>query len=97
MTPPEAKLWWQLRSRQLFGLKFKRQVPVGPYIVDFMCEEFGLVVEVDGDTHAHQIAYDTRRDAYLNAAGFYVVRFANSDVIHNLDGVLYEIARHCGK
>ncbi|MEX0694196.1 MAG: endonuclease domain-containing protein [Rhodospirillales bacterium] len=96
MTSPEAMLWRQLRARRLFDLKFRRQVPIGPYIVDFLCEDRGLVVEVDGDTHASQIAYDRRRDTFLNAAGFYVLRVTNRDVIHNLDGVLIRIADACG-
>ena len=97
MTAPEALLWRQLRARQLYDLKFKRQVPIGPYIVDFLCEDRGLVVEVDCDTHALQIAYDRRRDAFLNAAGLYVIRVTNRYVIQNLDGVLMWIAGVCGK
>ncbi|MEQ8318654.1 MAG: DUF559 domain-containing protein [Rhodospirillales bacterium] len=97
MTPPEARLWRQLRSRRLFGLKFKRQVPLGPYIADFICEEAGLVVEIDGDTHAVQIAYDRHRDRFMNRAGYRVLRFGNRDVMGNLEGVLYRIAEACGR
>jgi len=97
MTPPEARLWWRLRVHRLYGLKFKRQVPLGPYIVDFLCEAHGLVIEVDGDTHARQVTYDRRRDAFLNASGYYVLRFTNLDVVQNLDGVLFRIVQACGK
>ena len=97
MTEPERRLWRKLRSRQLFGLKFKRQIPIGPYIVDFLCEECGIVVEVDGETHASQVSYDRCRDRYLNRAGFYVLRVGNADVMENWEGVLLRIAQVCGR
>ena len=96
MTEPERRLWRKLRSRQWFGLKFKRQIPIGPYIVDFLCEECGVVVEVDGDTHASQVSYDLCRDDYLNRVGFYVLRVGNRDVMDNLEGVLVRITLACG-
>jgi adenine-specific DNA-methyltransferase len=91
-TPAEQKLWTRLRSRQLHGHKFRRQVWLGPFIADFFCAEAKLVVEVDGDTHAAQIDYDRRRTDWLAREGFRVVRVANEDVMQNIDGVLEYIA-----
>ena len=87
-TPAEQRLWSQLRSRQLHGAKFRRQVWLGPFIADFLCAEAKLIVEVGGDTHAHQAAYDERRTAWLAHEGFRLVRVTNADVMGNLDGVL---------
>ena len=86
-TEPEKRLWNILRNRQLADAKFRRQVWVGPYLVDFYCAAAKLVIEVDGDTHAHQQAYDAARTASLEAEGFRVLRFANDDVMRTLDGV----------
>ncbi|MDP9422891.1 MAG: endonuclease domain-containing protein [Pseudomonadota bacterium] len=91
-TPAERKLWSRLRSRQLNGAKFRRQVWLGPFIADFFCAEARLIVEVDGDSHAAQMAYDERRTNWLAGEGFRVVRVTNRDVMHNLDGVLQHIA-----
>lgn len=91
-TPPERLLWQVLRSRKLHGHKFRRQVWLGPFIADFFCAEAGLVIEVDGDTHAGQQTYDQRRTAWLRQEGFNLVRFTNADVMQNLDGVLEHIA-----
>jgi adenine-specific DNA-methyltransferase len=76
----------------LNGAKFRRQVWLGPFIADFFCADARLIVEVDGDSHADQAAYDDRRTKWLAAEGFRVVRVTNSDVMHNLDGVLEHIA-----
>ena len=86
-TGVERLLWSKLRNRQLGGWKWKRQVPRGPYIVDFLCIEAGLVVELDGGQHADNIAYDERRTAYLESLGLRVLRFWNMEVVENLDGV----------
>ena len=86
MSPPERKVWAVLRARGLSGYKFKRQVPVGPFIVDFLCPEKRLVIEIDGDSHDTQINYDRRRDAYLHAAGYRVLRLTNEDVTQELEG-----------
>lgn len=91
-TPAEGKLWSRLRSRQLHGHKFRRQVWLGPFIADFYCADAKLVVEIDGDSHATQIDYDQRRTARLNQDGFRVVRVANADVLQNIEGVLEYIA-----
>ena len=82
-TDAEARLWNALRSGRLDGMTWKRQVPFGPYILDFLCRDVRLVVEVDGSQHAEQIVYDTRRTVYLERAGLRVLRFWNSDVLIN--------------
>jgi len=86
----ERKLWFLLRDRRLDGIKFRRQVPFGPYILDFVCFERGLVVEVDGGQHAES-GSDVKRDAYLRAEGFRTVRYWNTDVLKNPDGVLTDL------
>jgi hypothetical protein len=65
-TLAEQKLWYHLRAHRFMGLKFKRQKPIGPYIVDFICLEYGLVVEVDGGQHGDDVIYDRRRDRWLD-------------------------------
>ena len=90
-TSAEADLWNALRSCRLDGMKWKRQVPLGPYILDFLCRDARLVVEVDGGQHADQIAYDARRTAYLEHCGLRVLRFWNADVLTNRDGVCLSI------
>jgi len=73
------------------GLKFKRQKPMGRYIVDFVCLERRLIIEVDGGQHAEQAAYDQRRDAWLQSQGYTVLHFWNNDVMQQLEGVLEQI------
>jgi len=90
MTDAERRLWYLLRGHRFGGFKFKRQVPVGPYIVDFACLGRGLVVEVDGGQHAES-AKDRIRDAWLNNQGLCVLRFWNHDVLGNTAGVLETI------
>jgi len=90
-TDVERRLWQKLRSRQFERFKFRRQRPIGPYIVDFVCLERGLVIELDGGQHEMHRADDERRDAYLHSAGYRVLRFWNNDVTQNLDGVLQAI------
>ena len=89
-TDAEQALWWRLRSRQLEGYKFSRQMPVGPFICDFLCRERRLIVELDGGQHAEN-ARDIPRTAYLEQEGYHVVRFWNNDVLGNLEGVLQTI------
>jgi adenine-specific DNA-methyltransferase len=84
-TEAEKKLWSVLRNRQLNGLKFRKQVEIGSYIVDFLCPEKRLIIEVDGGQHAPE--RDARRTAYLESQGFRIIRFWNNDVLENLDGV----------
>ncbi len=95
LTPAEAALWRELRAKRFGGFKFRRQQPVGPYIADFFCAAAGLVVELDGDSHVGREGHDSRRTAYLEAAGLRVVRFWNPEVYDNLDGVLTTIYDAC--
>jgi very-short-patch-repair endonuclease len=98
MTPAEARLWLRLSRRQLAGLRFRRQVPLGPYIVDFFCPELKLVIEVDGDQHGHDanIAADAERTEWLREGGIRVLRFANTDIMSHLDGVFDAITEAVG-
>lgn len=86
MTEAEAVLWEELRARRLDRLKFRRQVPVGNYIADFLCMEKKLIVEVDGIQHAES-EYDRKRDADLMALGYRVLRFWNHEVLEELSAV----------
>jgi very-short-patch-repair endonuclease len=95
-TEAEARLWQVLGARRLGGWQWRRQVPRGPFIVDFLCIEAALVVEVDGGQHAEQIAYDERRTAYLDHLGLRVLRFWNHAVMTNRDGVCLTILAACG-
>ncbi len=91
ITDAERKLWSALRNRQLDGAKFRRQQPIGPYIADFVCQERRLIIEADGGQHAESITDDLRA-AFLESKGYRVLRFWNSDVLSNLDGVAQTIA-----
>ena len=84
-TDAERKLWAWLRGKQLGGCRFRRQQPIGPYIVDFFCPSAGLVVELDGGQHGADtaIAYDAARDTFLSARGYRVLRFINADVLRD--------------
>ena len=90
-TSAEAKLWSILRNRQLEGLKFRRQQPIGGYIADFCCEELRLVVELDGGQHAERQEEDRARTSILEDMNYTVLRFWNVDVAQGLDGVVEEI------
>ena len=96
MTDAEISLWSKLRRKQLFGLQFYRQKPLGNYIVDFYCPSAQLVIEIDGGQHYTEQgqAQDSKRDAWLNDMGLGVMRFSNLDVLGNLDGVITRIVRH---
>jgi very-short-patch-repair endonuclease len=87
LTRAERKLWYQLRDRRLAGWKFRRQVPIGPWVVDFLCKERNLIVEADGGQHCES-RRDKRRDAELAREGYRVLRFWNSDILQNSEGVL---------
>src|SRR6185503_782550 len=82
----------EMRDRRLLGVKFARQVPIGPYVVDFCCRERKLIVELDGGQHAAHVDYDAERTALLRALGYRVLRFWDHDVLVNTDGVLQRIA-----
>ena len=92
-TDAERRLWWQLRNRQLEGWKFRRQFPVGEYVVDFVCIDAKLIIELDGGQHSEQSQYDENRTRDLEKAGFVVLRFWNNDVLTNSEGVIEEILR----
>jgi very-short-patch-repair endonuclease len=92
-TDAERRLWAALRNRQFFGAKFRRQVAIGRFIVDFCCTERQLVVELDGGQHAMQQRYDRLRTRELIIAGFRVLRFWNAEVLRNTEGVLEDVAR----
>ncbi|MBD3747798.1 DUF559 domain-containing protein [Sphingopyxis sp.] len=91
-TPAERALWRALSRRQLEGWKFSRQMPIGPYVADFLCREARLVVELDGISHDARQDDDRRRDGYMRLQGYRTLRFANADVMSNLEGVLMTIA-----
>ncbi|HRK72199.1 MAG TPA: endonuclease domain-containing protein, partial [Micropepsaceae bacterium] len=93
MTDAERKLWFALRNRQLAGLKFRRQKPVGQFIADFACAEASLIVEVDGGQHYQDVAADRQRTAIIETLGWRVLRFSNLEVLDNLPGVLDAIGR----
>lgn len=95
MTDAEQKLWHRLRRRQLRGVQFYRQKPIGPYIVDFYAAQGMLAVEVDGSQHRGPdgMAEDARRDAYLSGLGICILRFDNLQVLRELQGVLEHIDR----
>jgi len=92
-TDAERKLWAHLRLRQVHGHKFRRQRPIGPYIVDFVCLEEGLVIEVDGSQHLERALLDARRDNYLESLGFRVLRFWDNQVLNETDAIIEFIAQ----
>jgi len=90
-TDAERKIWQQLRSRSLNGAKFRRQHPVGPYIVDFIYINEKLIIELDGGQHQQQQAYDVQRTAFLEMAGYQVMRFWDNDVLLRTESVMQAI------
>ena len=95
MTKAEIVLWSKLKGKQLNGLKFRRQCSINNYIVDFYCPELKLAIEIDGDVHAYssRIVYDKQWQKEIGALGIKVLRYANADVIQNIEGVLYDIVQ----
>ncbi|MBB3344849.1 endonuclease domain-containing protein [Luteimonas sp. RC10] len=92
MTDAERALWRHLRMRQIAGARFRRQHPIGPYVVDFVCLAHRLVIEVDGGQHADSMS-DAARDAFLRTHGYRVLRLWNHDVLGNPEGVWLWIAQ----
>ncbi|MGL4368645.1 MAG: endonuclease domain-containing protein [Spirochaetota bacterium] len=90
-TEAERKLWRHLRSKQMQSVKFRRQQPIGSYIVDFVCFEKKLIIELDGSQHIDDKEKDVIRDCWLTEQGFIVKRFWNNDVMNNIDRVLRTI------
>ena len=84
-------LWFRLRDRRLAGFKFRRQMVLGPYILDFACIEAGLVVEADGGQHAEQQEKDARRSAWLSGKGYRILRFWNHEILTETEVVLASI------
>ena len=81
-------MWGHIRRRQMNGHRFRRQHPLGRYIVDFVCLERGLIIEVDGGQHSRQTAYDSARSEWLESEGFMVLRFWNNEVLTDTEAVL---------
>ena len=92
-TDAEKQLWKTLRSRHFESYKFRRQKPIGPYYVDFVCLEQKLIIEIDGGQHGWQQKKDEQRTVYLNQKGFKVIRFWNNDILENLEGVMTMLKR----
>jgi len=90
-TGAECVLWAHLRNRQFKNVKFRRQVQIGPFFVDFVSVEKMLVVELDGGVHRQRVVYDERRSDYLKDRGFKMLRFWNNEVLKDVDGVLERI------
>jgi very-short-patch-repair endonuclease len=86
-------MWYFLRRGRLLGFRFRRQVPIGPYIVDFLCIEAALVIEIDGSQHAEARVYDARRERFLASHGLRVLRFWNTEVLLQTEGVIEVILR----
>jgi very-short-patch-repair endonuclease len=93
MTDAERRIWTRLRAHRFQHASFRRQVPIGPYVVDFLCASARLIIEIDGGQHAvTEAKRDVRRDAWLRAQRFTILRFWNNDVLANTAGVLERIA-----
>lgn len=93
MTDAELKLWNELRAHRLMGLSFRRQMPVGKYIVDFACPKHKLIIEVDGSGHGEylQRQHDSRRTLFIESKGWKIIRYWNDDVLKNIDDVCTNI------
>ena len=96
-TRAEHTLWRCLRGRRLEGYKFRRQLPIGKYIPDFCCPATRVIVEVDGETHIQQEAYDKRRSEDLERMGYHILRFTNAHVYQHVESVLEAILVECRK
>ncbi len=91
-TPAERKLWHYLRGRKVGNAKFRRQHSIERFIVDFFCLEAHLGIEVDGEIHRYTTLEDAIRQEFLESLGLRIIRFTNSEILHNIDGVLIQIA-----
>jgi very-short-patch-repair endonuclease len=87
-TEAEKQLWYNLRAGRFLDLKFKRQKPIGTYIVDFVCLEQKMIIELDGGQHSTQLEYDTKRTEFFESQGYRVLRFWNNQVLQEMVGVL---------
>jgi very-short-patch-repair endonuclease len=93
MTDAERKLWAALRGHRFQGSSFRRQAPIGAFIVDFVCQQRRLIIEVDGGQHATKTLHDIERETWLASKGYRILRFWNSDVLQNTNGVLEAILK----
>lgn len=93
-APAEILVWSSLRNRRLNGFKFRRQFVIPPYIVDFICFEKNLIIELDGGQHMETINYDKKRDAFLESKNYKILRYWNNDIFDKFDAVLSDIVRH---
>ena len=91
LTDAEQKLWYHLRAHRFMGRKFKRQKPLGRYVVDFICLEEKLIIELDGGQHAENVTYDQERDSWLRSEGYTVLRFWNNELLNETESVLERI------
>lgn len=96
MTDAEQKLWSHLRYKQLGGYRFRRQQPIGDYIVDFICLGKKLIIEIDGGQHNNESAYENKRTEFLESQGYTILRFWNNDVLKNIDGVVKVVGKELG-
>ena len=96
MTKQERILWTFLRKKNINNLKFRRQYPIGNYIVDFICNEKKLIIEIDGGQHNENknITYDQERTKYIESKGYKVIRFWNNDIDNNIEEVYLDILKH---
>ncbi len=92
-TAAERRLWTRLRGRQVAGANFRRQQPIGPFIVDFCCPDMRLIVELDGGQHATRVEYDMGRTAFLASRGYRVIRFWDNEVLQETEAVLERIVQ----
>ncbi len=99
MSDAELKLWQEIRLKQIEGIRFRKQAPIGNYIVDFVSHEIRFIIELDGGQHneSRQVVYDEQRTEWLKAQGYRVQRFWNDEVLVNLDGVLELIRDICNQ
>ena len=96
-TPAEKLLWEHVRARRLDGFKFRRQQPLGPYVVDFYCEQAAICLEADGQQHDPPPPQDVQRDGLLTGAGLLVLRFPNDQILRHIDEVVSSRARPAGR
>ena len=96
-TDAERLLWRYLKAKRMNGLKFRRQEPIGRFIVDFVCYEKKLIIEADGSQHVLEKGKDEARTQWLNAQGFKVMRFWNNEIMTNIDGVMERIKSECSQ
>ncbi len=95
MTPQEQKLWDVIRNRQFYGYRFLRQYVIGVYIVDFICREKKLIIEIDGGQHNEpkNLEYDKQRSLYLESKGYRIIRFWNNEIDNNITGVYQQLQK----